>query len=518
LSVRLAEANAALLLLEPPQEGSDRVLNHLGRLNDGDPHDYRAPFLNDLERGEVVDLVEEEVFANEASWPPGLREIEDEEAGKIGPLSPTLPFGEWKTNVEEYFLRHPTSHVSSRAYRSVLDLFRGIKLQAHTARLAFDAMPRDTNLGLPWFSRQKKYAASYLHRANEIESGGFREAVFPAVLALRKQQDGSQWGKHRPVWAMDHVETIHAIRVQTPFLEFARFLSEFAAWNELSEVDRVITGILQQAGSSPTLGIDFSGYDRRMPASLIRQSFDILRDLFPSARHLVDWLEMNFIEVDLLTPHGLLDGKDGGVPSGSGLTNLVDSLCQLLLFFEVCDRLKVKPGPRTIMGDDGVWTFRPVPDLDEIASVLDDYGMEANPAKQSFEVGVVRFLQRYHTLKWMPDGLARGIRPITRTFGSMISFERSPDPSVWTPDMHLLREVSQLENNKWHPSFASAVNFLREHDKLLLRGRSISSAIQSVGGTSALKAALRRPSFPFGVEDESGLASFEVVKLLEAVP
>jgi len=141
------------------------------------------------------------------------------------------------------------------------------------------------------------------------------------------------------------METVVGLSIQQPVLDALRNRPEFAAWNELSRVDSVVTGMIDKVrGSELISSNDFGGFDRTLVGELIHEVFDVIRWWFnKSARTRIDWLERQILTVGLVTPEGVISGRDGAMPSGSALTNLVDTLVTLLLF-----------GAGTSLGDDSL--------------------------------------------------------------------------------------------------------------------------------------------------------------------
>jgi hypothetical protein len=312
---------------------------------------------------------------------------------------------------------------------------------------------------------------------------------------------------------MDHVETIVGLSIQIPLLQHLRGKFEFAAWNALDIVDKAITLILAKS-PSPILSVDFSGFDASVPELLIRKAFDILRQWFEvrwDSR--IDWLERQFLNVGILTPDGVYTGRFGGVPSGSALTNLIDSIVQLILWNYVSVIVGSPLVFITVLGDDGVVSFAHELDMDNVERiVLDHLGMTLSESKGSVSRDEVQFLQRLHLKDYRVRGLNRGVRSIVRTWNGSCHLERKRDKLP--PEFFTARAIMQVENCKWHPRFSSLVKLLYHSDKFL-KTLDPSEIIKKSGGIEKIEEVLNLRSFKYGVELPSrGFDQFETVKLL----
>lgn len=493
---------------------SGRLKGHLERVIDGDLEDIRSPFFGERDREEIIALWRNHVRAPFA-W---LEDSENFEEGKIGPFSPRSSWAERREGVEESFTQAKGRPVSAAAVAAIQRALPQASLTASTFTQSLERMPKDTNLGLPVLSRERKFVSDYLARAVSIDRGGYKEDILPAVLYWRGQATGlKSLPKQRDVWGEDHVETIIGATVQAPFLEVMRVDERFAAWNSLDHVDRIVTSLLRRS-TEEVLSIDFSSFDKTATGFLIHAAFDLLRGCFRRAYwDRIDWLERQFLTVGLVTPDGVIVGRSGGVPSGSSLTNLVDCLIHWLIYEEVALMLGVRPLGSTFMGDDGVWEFAPQPPVSEIAEAIQSLGMLANSEKQVVAKGRAHYLQRWHSLEYEREGLLRGIRPTMRTLGSAMSFEHRYNPTEWNPWMHTVRWIMQWENNRWHPNFLAFCAFLRSGDDYLRKGIDPALAVYRAGGEDKVKSLLRLESFPFRTRDVSAFDEFATIQALRSL-
>nr|USE08295.1 MAG: putative RNA-dependent RNA polymerase [Partitiviridae sp.] len=145
------------------------------------------------------------------------------------------------------------------------------------------------------------------------------------------------------------------------------------------------------------LGADWSGFDTTIPAWLIRDAFDILRDNIDFTRYkdwgvptdpdtlprLWDRIIKYFIDTPIRFQDGLVVKKHRGVPSGSYFTNLIDSVVSCIVWHYLLPNEK---GKRFYVGDDALIELSSSLDLKDLAARAHTFfGMNLNPDKS--EIG-----------------------------------------------------------------------------------------------------------------------------------
>jgi hypothetical protein len=162
------------------------------------------------------------------------------------------------------------------------------------------------------------------------------------------------------------------------------------------------------------LGVDFSKFDQTLPSWLIWEVFDVIKSWFPkSCGREIDWIRYNFIHTRMLLPGGEMFQKHRGVPSGSYFTQIVDSMCNMLMLltylvhrYGIKDARKEirsqKPRSRkhtiTTLGDDGLlFTYSRI-DVNDLSSYLmHNFGVIVQPEKsdQGSSLEYPHFLKRF---------------------------------------------------------------------------------------------------------------------------
>lgn len=447
-----------------------------------------------------------------------LDEAESMQMEKIGPYSVMLPYHEREDSVDKYFRRKDFSinqDAMQHAVRAVSGYLPSNSLRLASLDAAFNAMPRGTNLGLPWFSRKSEFYESVRQKAFDVIQSEY-SAVFndPAVLFWRGQPRGlNEVPKQRVVWGFPHDITLLEEMIQLPLLDALTYHPTFSAWVSNDAVSRAVTLVLDDARFD-VLSVDFSGFDASIPAILINLAYDIIRGWFvPEARRHIDYVEDRFLNIALLTPSGIRERVNGSVPSGSGLTNMVDTIVQLIAFQYISYLLGTDIRWHLAQGDDGVVSFNSPWNLDEVIELAKTLNLSIGSDKGGVSKERVYYLQNVHDKQLRINGVCQGIRPIMRVLNSSLSYERLR-PGSWNGYMDTLR-FWQIGENAWaHPQFTKYVDFLYRHDRVS-RNYGPREIVSRAGGIEKAKSALLEKPFPYGKKSIGGVMDYHIVHELQ---
>jgi len=500
-----------------PVDGWRRVENYLKNVV-AKPQsvDYVTPFFPKDKRNDALGYGQEILRRFGTTKFPLLNDLELSASEKFGPFSIRLPYGERLESISLYFSQKKVekSSVLERATELVAGQLPKASLKALALDDSYANMPPGTNLGLPYFSRMAEHRKLYLDRARLIHTNGYKDDVYPSVLGWRGQPNGTSVPKQRTVWMFDHCETIIGLSIQIPVLSALKNLPGYSAWNDLEVVDRAITRMIDRA-KGLMLSVDFSSFDASAPRVLIEAAFNVLRHWFErSAWSRINWLERQFLTVGLVGPEGILHGRDGGVPSGSALTNLIDTLVQKILWHVIGLVLGVKVLDAEHLGDDGVISFVGEPNIDEMSDAVNNlFGMKVSADKGGASGSSVQFLQRLHMRDYRINGLCRGIRTVCRTWNGVIHQERIHEDLP--AEFFSSRAIMQLEQLKWHLNYRKVVYYYYTLDKFA-REMDAVTIFRRSGGAKKVEEVLGLTSFRVGEELPSeGLKSFFTVRLLD---
>jgi hypothetical protein len=153
-------------------------------------------------------------------------------------------------------------------------------------------------------------------------------------------------------------------------------------------------------------GLDFSSFDTKVPAWLIYEAFEILRQNIDWAhfegkpvpkqeaqkwRNVWDAMVWYFVNTPILMPDGRMFRKRRGVPSGSWFTQMIDSVVNdiLVRYLTKCQACEIRS--LRVLGDDSA--FRSGDDFDLVVAGSDagELGMVLNPDKSEVSVDPADF-------------------------------------------------------------------------------------------------------------------------------
>jgi len=249
--------------------------------------------------------------------------------------------------------------------------------------------------------------------------------------------------------------------LQRPAFDALRNHETFCAWKGQDAVDAAVTRLLDGA-TGEVLSADFTNFDASVPNEVITRVFDVMASWFereagPQIRFVAEAFMRSGIYLPGLHPgdieyrHG--EERTGGVPSGSGLTNWIDSLANCWVFHYAARRVGGSVSRLLVNGDDAVVTFNRVPSMSAISEVmLDELGMliKMDPDKNLVSRVAVRYLKMEHHKAFRTEGLYRGLRPVNRALIGMTGHER-PVPKGWRGWMNIFRWLQQLDPCLIHP-------------------------------------------------------------------
>jgi hypothetical protein len=493
----------------------DRLERSLRRTEIGNNVDVRTPFANSEPRESIIERYKDGLgFTNHEE----LTAIDEKEISKIGPYSIMLPWKDRRESVDEFRkqIYSGDDKILDRVLGEVSRLFPQSAFRPMDLDTAAASMPRNTLLGLPTMTSDVSDIPLFLQLAKRCTSA---HEIPPCVVGWRGQPKGlHEIPKQRLVWMFSHVETILGLSILYPVLNRLRVLPGFSAWSSDLVVDDSVTRLLQDARSAglTIVSADFSNFDASVSRTLLECVFDLLRFWFSddSASRL-DILEETFATVPLITPDGVFKDRNGGVPSGSALTNLVDTLVNVIAGKYVAARLGIKLRSYEVLGDDSVFVFEPFPGVKEISEVLKELGLESSPEKQFVSDVSAHFLQRWHSLDYQLNGVSRGVRSPYRALNGMMSLERwinSRDKKF----RYLMstRLIMQAENTRWDTRFHKFVELMKEDDKILSTGIDPAVVFRRAGGADEIRSSLSIASYPFNSRDPANVEEFATSQVL----
>jgi len=466
--------------------------------------------------------------------PMWLRELEVQQRGMHGSYSnlppyddSTLPLG-----VGAFFNTLPNQVSIDKHAAKIADTFVLSRLSKGTltrclledAAMSFEGR---TSYGWPFVSSNPSFFDEAMGMSMAVIASNNLPTylAYPAILGFRGTPTGLHTRpKARVVWQCSRVIANIEKTVFIPVFKALQHSPGFAAWTSAKDVEFSITRMFDAGRAGTVMSVDFSKFDSSLPREIIGRVFSFLSAWFGSTydKAIIGALCHYFQGVQLLTPRGLHINKLRGVPSGSVMTNLVDSLANMWVIAYGAAKLGSRVSDCEVQGDDGVYRFNVDITPPELKGVLrEDLGMTINPDKGLIAENEVHFLQNVYRRSYRDKGLCLGVRPIMRVLNGMMSYERFH--SGWNGYLDTARWVMQMSNASEHPSFYALVEWLLDQDDYL-QG-SPQSIVDKAGGPDVVRRFLGKKyegsSLDFNTLFCRGMAAVTVVRAgqaLEASP
>lgn len=215
-------------------------------------------------------------------------------------------------------------------------------------------------------------------------------------------------------------------------------------------------------------GLDFSSFDTKVPAWLIRVAFDILRQNIEwetwrgkmvtkrerqKWRNVWDGMVWYFINTPILMPDGRMFRKYRGVPSGSWWTQMIDSVVNFVLveYLTRCQRTRVRN--LRVLGDDSAFRTGDQFDLEQARLDAARLGMMLSVEKSERTENPCEF-------KLLGTRYRNG-RPY-RDKDEWFKLALYPESSVPTLDVSLSRLVGLwIGGAMWDSDFCSFIHYFQ---------------------------------------------------------
>lgn len=284
--------------------------------------------------------------------------------------------------------------------------------------LKLEEVPFDpsTNSGLPYLSKKADVYDVTLERAKACEQG----ACPPPMVMFSR---GKNLDVVRPVlagpfeWQLLEGKFFYPLQdyflsFSNPYLVGVHSCTTAAKINELSYAPYVLC-------------MDYSGYDGSLSGLLIGLGFSVLRaclSLTESEEQQWKAIQTYFVTSPIVCPdQRVYTGRDHGVPSGSMFTQMIDSVCNMIIVEYVALRTHTEIGKYYVVGDDSVVALSNSVSIDDIVSAAAEIGINVHPTKSEIldtsKEAQIHFLG--HTYR---NGLPE--RPVEETLQKLLTPER----------------------------------------------------------------------------------------------
>lgn len=461
-----------------PNPGLRAYFDHVEK---GQPDEYRTPFYKGKSNEEILKGWDDTLLAISEKW-PSLYQYEIDLRSKVGPMSIMKPLSERMGDIDSYYdsILLESKPISDDAIRSVISEWgrNGGGLRIRGVDRTVGIMKKSTNSGAPYFSKRRTvtdktvpYSISHSTGEQILPSGSWQYA---AVLGWRGQEGGPLPSdvKQRVVWMFPYAINIEELRVYQPLIEMCQRFNLVPAWVSMEQVDKAVTSLFDtKRPDDLVICTDFSKFDQHFNSALQQASSQILGSLFKGDETISSWLENIYpIKFDIPLAYDWNAVRHGkhGMASGSGGTNADETMAHRALQYEAAMLSNSKLNPYSqCLGDDGIISY-PGCTVDKVVQAYSSHGLDMNPDKQYASKQDCVYLRRWHHRDYRVDGVCVGVYSTYRALGRLANQERYFDPEVWGPKMIALRQLSILENVKYHPLREEFVSYCMKGDKFRL--------------------------------------------------
>lgn len=462
-----------------PNPGLRAYFTHV---EEGQSDEYRTPFFKGQDLQTILEEWDHTLSKIKDKWPT-LYEFEDDLRKKVGPMSIMKPLKDRIADIDAYYDlisldQSPLDRRAVKAAQAEWAQVAGLRIRGQNRTV--DVMKKSTNSGSPYFTKRRLVLNRTVPCSTTIRSPevlqNLRSHVYKscAVLGWRGQEGGPKPEdvKQRVVWMFPFAINILELQVYQPLIEAMQSKEFVPAWVGMESVDRAITRMFDTKGKNDlVVCTDFSKFDQHFNSACQEVAREQLEFLFHGDRAMASWLD-NVYPIKFMIPlaykWGSIRTGNHGMASGSGGTNADETLLHRTLQHEAAilsgSRLNLNS---QCLGDDGVLTY-PGITVDDVVSAYSSHGQEMNKDKQYASKHDCTYLRRWHHEDYRVGGVCVGVYSTMRALGRLAEQERYYDPEIWGPKGVALRQLSILENVKWHPLREQFVDFCMKGDKYRL--------------------------------------------------
>lgn len=463
-------------------DSSPNLRTYFGSVVKGQSEVYDTPFARGESTKEMLGKWMAVLKSIDTAW-PSLYKYEIDLASKVGPMSVRKPLSERMKDIDHYYdgILLPSASVSDSAIAAVvheMSRLRGLRLRSQDRTV--ELMKKSTNSGSPYFSKRRLVTERtvpcevYPYRDEIHQSLKDSEWNAAAVLGWRGQEGGPKASdvKQRVVWMFPYAVNIAELQLYQPFIEAAQRHNVVPAWVSFDEVDKRITAMFDtKADNDLVVCTDFSKFDQHFNAKLQDAALQVLRAIVTPGVTSKEWFDKVYpikYMIPLAYDVGRVRFGKHGMGSGSGGTNCDETLAHRALQYEAAQSSGVKLNPNSqCLGDDGVLTY-PGITVEDVVKAYTSHGVEMNLGKQYASTQDCTYLRRWHHKDYRVDGICVGVYSTCRALGRLRYLERYQNPKYWDAKAVALRQLSILENVKYHPLKEQFVEFCMARDKYRL--------------------------------------------------
>lgn len=507
----------------------------------GQPDEYRTTFAKGCSVESVLKDWSSTLESITDKWPT-LVEFENDLRAKVGPLSVMKPLSERMEDIDHYYndILLSSKPISDSAIKAVVSEFSQIKgLRVRSQQHTVEVMKKSTNSGSPYFTKRRAVVDKTLPcvvmadkqwlNATIPTNGDFthirgNEWGSCAVLGWRGQEGGptNDDVKQRVVWMFPFAVNVCELQWYQPLIESCQRFNLVPAWVSMEAVDQRITKMFDTKGvDDVVICTDFSKFDQHFNADMAECAYQIFSALSAYDQATFDWLVGVFpikYAIPLAYDYGKIRTGIHGMGSGSGGTNADETFTHRALQYEAALNAGQKLNPNSqCLGDDGVLTY-PGITVEDVVRSYTAHGQEMNQSKQYVSKQDCVYLRRWHHTDYRQDGVCVGVYSTYRALGRLMEQERYYDPDDWGKEKVALRQLSIIENVKYHPLCNEFAEFCMKRDKYRL-GLDIPGFLDNVDRIAKESIDLMPDFLGYTksmTKNQTGLSDWWIVKYLKS--
>lgn len=481
---------------------------YFARTEVGNDEEYRTPFYKGKSLKTVLNNWNRTLRKIAPVW-PSLYEFEVDLGSKVGPMSLQRPLAERMTDIDAYYdlILKDQQPFDRRALDLALAEWSVVRnrIEFRGQRQTIQRMKKSTNSGSPFFTKRNNVTEktwpcyTSIMGLNVLQYLKGVKYYAAAILGWRGQEGGPELEdvKQRVIWMFPYAVNICEQQVYQPLIEEFQKFDLVPAWVSNDKVDHEITRMFDTKDPHDVIVCtDFSKFDQHFNPTCQAVARELLKQLMRDEYAVGQWIE-NVFPIKYMIPLAYNYGKvrfgRHGMASGSGGTNADETLVHRVLQHEAALQAGENLNPHSqCLGDDGVLTY-PGITVDDVIRSYTAHGLEMNADKQYVSTQDCIYLRRWHHDKYRINGKCVGVYSTNRALGRLCEQERYYDPDKWSKEMVALRQLSIIENCKYHPLREEFADYCMKGDKYWL-GLGIPGFLDNIA-SYAQKATEYMPDF-----------------------
>nr|USE07726.1 MAG: putative RNA-dependent RNA polymerase [Picobirnavirus sp.] len=458
---------------------------YFGRVREGQPDEYRTPFFKGKSLESILSGWDEYINQLESKW-PGLVQFEYDLRSKVGPMSIMLPLEQRLSDIRSYYdsILLESKPIDQKAIRALVDEWESLRggLRLRTQPNTIANMRLSTNSGNPYFMKRSQaikkmdfpvqVCDTYEQDATLWTQRFYHHNEWDicAILGWRGQEGGPEKDdvKQRVIWMFPFAVNILELQLYQPLISSIQKRGYVPAWVSMDAVDKRITKLFDTKGSGDlVICTDFSKFDQHFNHDMQECAKEVLTQFGVEET----WLHCVYpikYRIPLAIDWKTVVYGDHGMASGSGGTNADETITHRCLQHEAAMRVGKELNLNSqCLGDDGILSY-PGCTVEDVLSSYTAHGQEMNPDKQSASSQECVYLRRWHHKDYRVNGVCAGVYSTFRALGRLAEQERYYDPEKWSAKMVALRQLSIIENVKYHPLREEFVAYCMKGDRYRL--------------------------------------------------